>query len=505
MVNAKELKEITKNLTLLYVEDEDDLRVSVEGYLSKLFAKVVCATNGREGLDYYKNGQYDIVMTDIQMPLMDGLEMSKKIKEINPNQEIIITSAYGETIYFLESIRIGVNGYIIKPIDYMQMNQELYKSTLKLVSFKENVNYKLHLEDMVTERTEKILAMEDERTRNFENTILSFVEMIEDRDTYTGGHSQRVASYAKLIAKEMGQSDEDCELLYVAGMMHDIGKIATPDTILLKPGKLNDIEYELIKEHATVGYELLNKIPMYKKHAEIVRHHHERYDGKGYPQGLAGEEIPLLSHILLVADAFDSMTTNRIYKGRKNIDKAVEELDTFSGMQFHPDVVKSAIKVLSKIDIDTLITQLPQTEIEKERFSYFFRDQITDAYNKQYLDFILERNILKEYVCVNKLYLHNFNQYNQKNSWEEGDVFLNKFVTYLHKSYPLSTVFRVNGDDFVLMNKEHIEIDVKEFEALDFIQNANVNISVMHFDLRKKNISNKRELEEALLKAEQDD
>jgi len=496
MINAKELKKITKDLTLLYVEDEDALRESLEVYLNKLFSKVVTATNGQEGLECYQKEEFDIVVSDIQMPIMDGLVMSQKIKDIDPNQEIVITSAYSETSYFLDSIKVGVNGYIIKPIDYTQMNQELYKSTIKIIQRKENVHYKLHLEEMVEERTAEIVAMEVERVKNFETTILSFVEMIEDRDTYTGGHSQRVATYAKLIAQEMGFSPEDCSFIYEAGIIHDIGKIATPDTILLKPGRLNNIEYKLIKEHVSVGYKLLSKIPMYKKHAEIILGHHERYDGLGYPQGLKGDEIPILSHILMVADAFDAMTTNRIYKGRKNIEYALKELKEFSGKQFHPDVAKSAIKVFSKITLPEEITQLPKTDIEKERFSYFFRDQVTDAYNNDYLNFMLEHNILNhEFCCVCKLYLHNFNSFNNSYGWQEGDKLLNAFVKYLQKTYPTNTIFRVHGDDFILMSKEVIDIDLNAIQKLDIFKDNEITVSEKHISLKNKNMTNIQELE----------
>ena len=496
MIDAKELKKRTKNLTLLYVEDEDSLRESLEIYLHKLFSKVITATDGHEGLERYKEQHFDIVISDIQMPIMDGLAMAQKIKDINPFQEIIITSAYSETNYFLESIKVGINGYIIKPIDYMQMNQELYKSSMTIIQREENINYKLHLEEIVKERTEKIITMEKDKIKNFETTILSFVEMIEDRDTYTGGHSQRVATYARMIAQEMNLSKEDCLFIYEAGIIHDIGKIATPDTILLKPGYLDDIEYKLIKEHVSVGYKLLSKIPMYQKHAEIILGHHERYDGLGYPKGLKGDEIPLLSQILMVADAFDAMTTNRIYKGRKTLEEALTELEALSGKQFHPQIVIYAIKALKNVILPKETTQLPKSDIEKERFSYFFRDQVTDAYNNDYLNFILEHNIFEyEFCCVCKLYLHNFNSFNNNYGWQEGDKLLNSFVKYLQKNYPQYIIFRVHGDDFILIGKEDVEIDIDSIEKLDIFKNNQINVTKEKITLKEKTIDTIKELE----------
>ncbi len=498
MINARELKNITQNLTVLYVEDEDELRESVKIYLHKLFANIAVAQNGQEGLEYYKSQKFDIVVSDIQMPKMNGLEMSQEIKNIDIDQEIIITSAYSEASYFLDSIRIGINGYIIKPIDYAQMNQELYKSAKRLIQLKENKNYKTDLEKMVKERTEKILLMEAEKIKNFESTILSFVEMVDDRDTYTGGHSLRVAQYSKLIAQEMGETAEDCELLYKAGIIHDIGKIATPDTILLKPGSLNNLEYKLIQEHVSVSYRLLSKIPMYKKHAEIIICHHERYDGKGYPNALKGDEIPPLSHILLVADAFDAMTTNRIYKGRKSLEYALNELILFSGKQFHPKVVESAVKALANIELPKDAHQLPKTDIEKERFAYFFRDQVTDAYNSEYLSFVLENknnNVNNEFCYVHKLSLHNFTDFNNSYGWNEGNNFLSHFVTLLKEEYPQLMIFRIYGDDFILMSEECVEINLSMVEQLDIFKNSKVTITYKSIDMRDKDISSVAELE----------
>jgi len=216
--------------------------------------------------------------------------------------------------------------------------------------------------------------------------------MIEGRDTYTGGHSQRVANYCRMIAEKMDCSPEECDLIYRAGILHDVGKITTPDAILLKPGKLSELEFKLIQEHVTESYRILLQIPMYKDMAEIIICHHERYDGQGYPNGVKSDEIPFLARIMIIADAFDAMTTNRIYKGRKDTLSAIEELKALSGKQFHPEVVESAVEVLSNIEAPEVINQLPTTEIEKERFSYFYRDQLTNAYNSDYLNFILNRN-----------------------------------------------------------------------------------------------------------------
>jgi len=239
------------------------------------------------------------------------------------------------------------------------------------------------------------------KIKDYEQHIFSLVNIIEKRDSYTAGHTQRVAKYSVMIAKEMGFNKEKVDDLYRACMLHDIGKISTPDSILLKPGKLTALEYDIIKEHVVVSYELLCNVDIYKDIAEIVRHHHEHYDGSGYPQGLKGDEIPILSQIMTVADAFDAMTTNRIYKTRKNVETALVELSALGSKQFHSEVVKAAVVALEDIEIEIDITQRPKSKIEKERFSYFYKDQITGVYNKDYLEFVLAYNNAEEFNIVN--------------------------------------------------------------------------------------------------------
>jgi len=494
MISIKGLKELAQNYTVLYVEDNEKIRNSVTHYLERFFKKVRSVSDGEEGLFIYKESAYDIVITDIDMPKMNGLDMAAKIKEINERQEIIIVSAYAENNLFMDSIRIGVSGYVIKPIDFRQINEVLYKVLYKLEKFRENELYKANLEKLVELKSE-------EQRQNFEKTILSLVTMIDKRDTYTGGHSQRVAKYSKLIAKDMGYDEYKCNLIYRAGILHDIGKITTPDSILLKPDKLSDLEYRIIQEHVLMSRKILEKIPMYKEFIDIIVAHHEHYDGSGYPYGLKGDDIPELARIMIVADAFDAMTTSRIYKARKSIDKAIEELQELSGIHFDPSVVESAVKILSKIDISGEISQLPKSELEKERFAYFYKDQLTNLYNSNYLDLILRKNIdTQEYTHMSIIFFHNFTNYNMEHGWINGDKFLNQFADMLRKKFPEELLFRVHGDDFVVVKKEEHSVDIKEFEVRTPLLESGVTLSEKEFNIKEKNISSLIKLEEIIIK-----
>lgn len=339
-----------------------------------------------------------------------------------------------------------------------------------------------------------------DKLRDYEESIYNLVDIIEKRDSYTAGHTQRVAKYSMLIAKKIGISDDNKNLLYRASMLHDIGKISTPDSILLKPGKLSDLEYKIIKEHVTTSYEILTKVTIYKDIAEIVRHHHEYYDGSGYPQGLKGKDIPVLSQILTVADAFDAMTTDRIYKGRKTVIEAVEEISQLSGRQFNPLIVKSAIYALSKVNTERKTSQLPESDLQQERFSYFYKDNVTHAYNQRYLELLLSKRNqeLKKYRYALLISLHNFSQYNAENSWSDGDKKLKDIANKLQTIEKDHLVFRLFGDDFILLLKSKVYPLQKEQFLSNELKNTCLNFSTCYIDLNEKTLINLDELERVM-------
>ena len=316
--------------------------------------------------------------------------------------------------------------------------------------------------------------------------------MIEGRDSFTAGHTNRVAEYTKLIAVEMKLEAEDIQKLYQAAKIHDIGKITTPDSILLKPGKFNELEYELIKEHLNSGYKILKNIDMYSELAEIVVLHHERYDGDGYPNGLKGDDISLLGHIMIVADAFDAMTTNRIYKKRKEISDAFIEMVELKEKQFHPSVVDAALIALKNVDINT-DDQLPKSSAEKARFAYFFRDPLTKTYNSDYLDTVLsmEESSFKKAHYVNIL---NMSSYNRNRGWENGNLLLRTISNSIHEQHPLYLKFRIHGDDFFLLAQDDNPIDIDVINSIPLVKESEIKVSVTSLDITDKSIDTLKEL-----------
>mgnify|MGYP000556528768 CR=1 FL=1 len=482
----RELQELSKDIRLLYVEDEDALREIMITYLSKFFTSIDSAKDGEEGLELYNKNQYDIIITDILMPNMNGIEMATAIKNINENQNIVIISAYSDTKDFIESIKLGIDGYVLKPIDFEQLNSMLFKIVEKIHKYKENIEYQKNLEQLVYKKTQDIQQLEDAKVQNYKETIYALVLMIEKRDTYTGGHSLRVAQYSRLIAQELKLESKTCENIYQAGILHDIGKIAIPDNVLLKPSRLGDLEYTIIKEHVQIGVDMLNKIPLFKEITDYIKFHHERYDGTGYPFGLKGEQILLESQILAVSDAFDAMTTNRIYKARKTPQEALEEINSLKDIHFRKDVVESALIALKNVEVNLNITQLPVTNIEKERFSYFYKDQITQSYNSSYLDLLLIRNSYEvKYKYIYIISIHNLNSLNEKHGWKEGDKYLKKVFLLLENTYPDLYIFRVFSDDFAILSEDIIDIDRELLAKSICIENISLNIKKIDINEKK--------------------
>lgn len=296
--------------------------------------------------------------------------------------------------------------------------------------------------------------------------IEMFSSMIEDKDTYTAGHSKRVAYYSAQIAKELSLCENEQNAAYQAGLLHDIGKLLTPESILLKPRKLTKDEYKIIQNHSIDGEKMVSYLSPFKHYMPIIRHHHERYDGYGYPDQLKEDEIPLIARILCVADAFDAMTTNRIYKSRKNNQDALDELKKNSRKQFDPLIVKAAINFFETSQELMHIHQLPHSTIDEERFAYFYKDKITGAYSSEYLNYFLSHNLEKEDIASCYLIQTRFTQeYNAHYGWKSGNLLLKEIVTRLKTLFKNTLIFRVFGDDFVVLKKQpFLSYNIQEIE-----------------------------------------
>jgi putative nucleotidyltransferase with HDIG domain len=354
-----------------------------------------------------------------------------------------------------------------------------------LLRHQRTLEEKAKLDRLVAEKTLELERVQEESLERYRSTILALINLTEERDTYTAGHTRRVADYAQMVAESMGFDEEKVTKLYEASILHDIGKIVTPDSVLLKPGKLTPREYDIIKEHVIVGESILHNIKFDKEIVDIVKYHHERCDGSGYPYGMALNDTPVLARILAVADTFDAMTSNRIYKPRKSVEASLKELESLSGTLFDPFVVETAVEVFRNIRIDQTITQLPTSVIEQERLSLYFKDPLTNLFNIRYLQLTLQYGIEGCFwMCANIVAIRKFNELNQNQGWETGNQALIQLAKLLECVCERSIIFRVYGDDFVILSEEYFAIDVRQLETkFETLTGIQLNFTLMHFDL----------------------
>ena len=342
-----EIKGKEKKLILI-VDDEANIRELVKEILEEQGGyETLSASNGKEALDLFleNKDRISIIMSDIKMPIMDGLEFLREVKAVDPDAVVIMISALNDIKSAINAMDRGAYTYITKPFKITELLIVVKRAIEKRELLLENKRYQLHLEELVEERTRELEKAYKELDDIFNSTLITLVNALDARDTETEGHSERVTYYTLELAKLMGITDKKfLKTLKIAALLHDIGKIGIPDSILRKPGKLTEEEWQIMKQHSLLGYKIIKNIKQLNDVAQIVLHHHEKYDGSGYPVGLRGEEIPLGSRIFAVADTMDAMTSDRPYRKALTFEQTAEELKKWSGKQFDPQVVDAFFK-----------------------------------------------------------------------------------------------------------------------------------------------------------------
>jgi len=343
-----ELIKFGKKLRVLVVEDNNEAREQVSKLLGNFFENITTAVDGVDGLNKFKTQKFDLIVSDINMPNMNGIDMISEIRTLDDNIHIIILSAYDNSEYFMKTIALGIDSYIIKPIEFDLFVNTITKIIKKIKLVYDNDEYKKELENMnhllenqITQRIKEIIALNKDIKDTQKEVLFTIGAIGEIRSKETGDHVKRVAQYSKLLALYYGLGEEDAEMLKEASPMHDIGKVGIPDAILNKPAKFTDDEYEIMKKHSKLGYEMLKNShrPILKLAATIAYQHHERYDGKGYPQGLKGEDIDINGRITALADVFDALGSSRVYKKAWSDEKIFKMLKDERGKHFDPKLI----------------------------------------------------------------------------------------------------------------------------------------------------------------------
>src|SRR5438477_12051065 len=300
---------------ILVVDDEEPIREIVASMLGTAGYACKQAASGMEALAALNSGEeFELMLSDLMMADLDGIGLLERTKEKYPDMPVVMVTAVHDISVALAAIRNGAYDYLLKPFERDQLlataRRALENRRLKL----ENRAYQTNLETLVTERTQRLRQAVKELEESYDITLEALGDALDLKDRETEGHSKRVTAFTIAIAKTMGLPSDQIRVIARGAFLHDIGKMAIPDAILNKPGKLDAAEFETMREHPYRGYQIVKKIPFLAEAAEIVYSHQEKFDGTGYPRGLKNEEIPLGARIFSIADTLDAMTSNRPYR-----------------------------------------------------------------------------------------------------------------------------------------------------------------------------------------------
>ena len=329
---------------VLIVDDEAPARKVLGLMLAQIPFSCTMASSGDEALRILASAHLDAVISDLQMPGISGMDLLLEVRRRYPHVAFLVATGVDEIRVGVQAMQLGAEDYLVKPFDVDLVVASLHRALQKKRLEREVENYKQNLEEMVSERTVELQAALRKTERSYEDTLEALGAAIDLRDSPTAGHSRRVFLYSMEIAKIMNGTKYPLGTIAMGAWLHDIGKLAIPDRILLKPGPLSGDEWDIMRQHARLGYDLVQNISFLADAAEIVLTHHERYDGSGYPQGLAAEQIPLGARIFAVADTLDAMTSDRPYRAALPLESARSEIERGSSTLYDPQVVNAFLR-----------------------------------------------------------------------------------------------------------------------------------------------------------------
>lgn len=437
---------------ILVVDDSTTNLKFVESILKDKY-KLVLAKSGERALRYLEKNTVDLVLLDLMMPEMDGFETFERIKqlELNKNTPVVYLTADVDVESEIKGLKMGAKDFIRKPF----VPEVMLKRISHIMQLEELMH---HLEEKVEEKTKQIEQI------SFE-TIATIASMIEAKDSYTKGHSVRVAEYSALLAKELGWDSKSIQNLKYIALLHDIGKVGIPDSVLNKPGKLTEIEFDVIKSHTNIGGDILKDIETIPDVALGAKYHHERYDGKGYPCGLAGEDIPVLARIICIADAYDAMSSKRVYRDSLPFEVICEQLKLGRGTQFDPLLLDEFLKLLTEgrlvinsggpkqektlsTESSVLLNQIMKN-IEEGNQKNDKYDFLTGLLNRKNGESAIAEAIKKDKGCLAFIDLDNLKKTNDVMGHLAGDYALKCVGEVLSQYSENAIIARIGGDEFL--------------------------------------------------------
>jgi len=339
---------LSKSTTKILVADDDAMvRTTVSKILEMFGHQVDAAATGRGVIDIVDE-TYDVIVLDINMPDMDGFETMAQLNKLDFDIPVLFLTGAGSMDYAVKAINLGAYDFLTKPIEDLDIfNVKIRRAIEKRMYVLKEQQYKTALEDDIQVKA-KQLEKQNKLLLTYSNSLesatvqlmTSLQNAMEEKDFYTAGHTMRVTEYSLMLGRAMELNESEIVVLRRAAQFHDIGKLVIDLSCIQKPGKLTEEEWLLIRKHPTVGANIIKPLGFMEREQFIIRHHHERFDGKGYPAGLAGSELDDLTKIITVVDSYDAMTSRRNYRENKTMEEAVDELIRCSGSQFDPDIVR---------------------------------------------------------------------------------------------------------------------------------------------------------------------
>jgi response regulator RpfG family c-di-GMP phosphodiesterase len=338
------LEESGARARVLVVDDEQDIRELLCDLLS-LNYECAAVASAEEALAHLRAERRDLVISDITMGGMSGLEMIPHVLALAPETIVVMISGMQTIESAIEALRLGAFDYIMKPFDLRQVEAAVRRALEHHGLREAKRRYENHLEELVEQRTAELDRALSSLEDAYRSTLRALTAALETRDAETHGHSERVVTFSLRLGRELGLTKTEMTALEFGSLLHDIGKIGVPDAILRKPAKLDEAEWERMREHPAHGQSILRGIEFLEGAARVVAQHHEKWDGSGYPLGLKAREIDLNARIFAVADAFDAITSDRVYRRARSYEAAAAELDEWAGRQFDPAVVEAFHRV----------------------------------------------------------------------------------------------------------------------------------------------------------------
>lgn len=335
-------------LTVLVVDDEEPIRTALLKFLKQQQFEVYGAGSADEALQQLRRHKVALMLSDIRMPGTSGVDLVPQALEIEPELAILMLTAVNDATSAALCMQRGAMDYLTKPIELADLGRAVQRALKRRETLLENRHLNQWLKEEVTTRTAELHRQQHRMERISTATLEALVNALEAKDPYLRGHSARVADLSANVATELGLSDEEVEHVRMAGRLHDLGKIGTRDAVVGKEGPLTAEEFEHVKQHVIIGAQILAPLVHLGDIVQMVRSHHERFDGTGYPDGLRGEEIPQGGRIIAAAEVYDALTTARPYQGQMTPEEAVERMGDLSGTVLDPKVYDALARIVGR-------------------------------------------------------------------------------------------------------------------------------------------------------------